>query len=71
MRRADPSKTSLQVLHDLKRINATCDFCQRLAQAPHRFRVALTEEDMVLNRTVRLDLLYLDSSAVLHVVARQ
>ena len=68
MKRANPTKASPQVLRDLRRINETCHLCQRLAHAPHRFHVALPDEDVIFNRTVCLDLMYLDNSAVLHVV---
>lgn len=42
MSRADPKRTSPEVLRALKRISSTCDLCQRRSRAPHRFRVALT-----------------------------
>ena len=68
MKRADPETTSPTVLSDLERIAATCDICQRAAQKPHRFRVSLPEGDIVFNRTVCLDLMFLDSKTVLHIV---
>ena len=68
MKSSDPGKTSPQVLTDLKRISAACDLCQRLSHAPHRFRVALPDGEVVFNKTVCLDLMYLDNAAVLHVV---
>ena len=68
MKKSDPEKTSPQVLRDLKRISAACDLCPRLSHAPHRFRVALPEGEVVFNKTVCLDLMYLDNAAVLHVV---
>ncbi len=39
---------------------ATCDTCQRLAKEPTRFRVSLPE-DIVFNRTVLVDLMWLES----------
>lgn len=81
MKIADPGKTSPQVVTDLKRLlifsdmtentcgasSCTCNLCQRLAYAPHRFRVALPYKDVVFNRTLCMDLMYLNSAAVLHI----
>ena len=68
MSRADPERTSPEVLRALKQISSTCDLCQRRSRAPHRFRVALPDADVVFNRTVCLDLMYLENTPVLHVV---
>lgn len=68
MRRADPTKAFLQVLRDLKHINSTCDLSKELSNALHRFRVALLDEDVVINRTICLDLMYLDRAVVLYIV---
>lgn len=68
MKKAEPEKTLPQVLHDLEKIDATCDLCQKLGQAPHRFRVSLPEGEVVFNRTVCMDIMFLDSKPVLHIV---
>lgn len=68
MRRADPKKVSPEVLADLERVSATCEVCQREADAPHRFRVSLPGSDCIFNRTVCMDLMSLDGNSVLHVV---
>lgn len=47
MKRSDPEKTSPQLLNYLKRISAACDLFQRLSYAPHRFRVALPDGEVV------------------------
>ena len=67
MSHAEPDKTSLEVLRTLKRISSTCDLCQRRSRAPHRFRVSLPDADVVFNRILCLDLMYLETP-VLHVV---
>ncbi|CDF36525.1 unnamed protein product [Chondrus crispus] len=71
MSRAEPDKTSPEVLRTLKRISSTCDLCQRRSRAPHRFRVSLPDADVVFNRTLCLDLMYLDNTPVLHVVDKE
>lgn len=68
MRRADPGSTSPQVLKDLEKIEGACDVCQRLGHAPHRFRVAMPDENVVFNRTLCLDLMTIDGKQVLHIV---
>ena len=68
MSRAEPNKTSPEVLRTLTLIISTCDLCQRRSRATHRLRVSLPNADVVFNRTLCLDLMYLDSTPVLHVV---
>ncbi|CDF36767.1 unnamed protein product [Chondrus crispus] len=68
MSRAEPDKTSPEVLRTLKRISSTCDLFQRRSRAPHRFRASLPDADVVFNRTLCLDLMYLENTPVLHVV---
>ena len=55
-------RTSAEVLRDLEKIESTCALCQRLIHAPHRFRVSLPERDIVLNRTVCMDIIFLEES---------
>lgn len=52
----------------LEELTRTCDVCQRLARAPGPFRVAFPPDEVVFNRTVLLDLMYLDGRSLLHVV---
>ena len=65
---AEPDKTSLEVLRTLKRISSTWDRFQCCSRNPHRFRVSLPDADVVFNRTLCLDLMYLENKPVLHVV---
>lgn len=55
-------------LKQLQEVSSTCDLCQRLSKEPSRFRVALPPEDIIFNRTVLLDIMYLDGKPLLHVV---
>lgn len=68
LRRAGGGTTDASTQAELERLTATCDVCQRLAQAPGRFRVAMPHKDVVFNRTVLMDLMYLDGRSVLHAV---
>lgn len=47
-------------------MSSSCELCQRLAKEPSRFRVALPSDDIVFNRTVLLDIMYLDGKPLLH-----
>ena len=69
-KRGVPGKTSFKVLHDLEKIESTCDLCQRFSHAPHRFRVSLPDKDVVFNRTVCMDIMFLEGNPVLHIVEK-
>lgn len=51
IKRSDPSKEFPDLLKDIKSINATCDSCQRMAQGPHLFEVALPFGTIIFNAT--------------------
>ena len=46
MSRAEPDKTSPEVLRTWKRISYTCDLCQRRSRAPHCIRDSLPDADV-------------------------
>eukprot|EP00170_Pyropia_yezoensis_P001808 contig_7710_g1812 len=52
----------------LTELTKHCDICQRLARQPGRFRVTLPPDDVVFNRTVLLDVMYLDRRPLLHII---
>lgn len=58
---------SPSTLEHLRIVSRDCDVFQRLSKAPERFRLALPSEDIVFNRTVMLDIMWLDGSPALHV----
>lgn len=68
MKEGVPEKTSIEVLHYLETVESTCELCQRLSHTPHRFRVSRPEKDVVFNRTVCMEIVFLDLKSVLHVV---
>lgn len=68
LRRADPDGVAGEDLENLQRIRRKCDVCQRMADAPRRFRVALPGTDCVFNRYVCLDLMSTESQSGLYVV---
>lgn len=70
IKRAEPTTTNTGMYDILEKVKGTCDTCQRNAAEPHRFRVSLPNEDCVFNRVVSMDIMFLDSKSVLHVVDR-
>ena len=68
MKRGVPERTSPEVLRDLEKIENTCELCQRLSHAPHRFRVSLPEKYVVFNRIVCMDIMFLEGKPILHVL---
>lgn len=70
MKRADVPDVGPDTLKQLQDVASGCDVCQRLAQEPSQFRVALPEEDCCFNRLVYIDVMFLEQKAVLHAVDR-
>lgn len=70
LRQAADPKAVPGTHEQLERLTESCDVCQRLAKAPGRFRVALPPGDVVFNRTILIDLMYLDGRSLMHVVDR-
>jgi len=68
LRQAKDPHATAETRSQLAEVTAECQVCQRLARALSRFRMALPTQDIVFNRTVLLDLMYLDGKPVLHVV---
>lgn len=70
LRRTAGTKAKPGTYAELERLSEGCDVRQRLARAPGRFRVGLPPEDVVLNRTVLMDMMYFDGRSLQHVVDR-
>ena len=68
MKRAEDPDSTAETAKELQELTSSCDICQKPAKEPGRFRVSLPSEDIVFNRTVYMDIMYLDGKSVLHVV---
>jgi len=68
MRRAKNEDAVPGTLQRLQDVAAACDVCQCLAKEPGRFRAALPEGDVIFNRIVLIDLMFLNVRAVQHIV---
>jgi len=70
MRRAKDEHATPKTLRQLENVTEACDLCQRLAQEPSRFRVAMPDEDICFNKRVMIDIMTLEQTSVLHGVDR-
>lgn len=68
LRQANDGKIEARTRAELEQLTAACDVCQRLSKAPGRFRVSMPNDDLVFNRVVLIDLMYLDGRSVMHIV---
>ena len=52
----------------LEEITKSCNTCATFSRPPQRFRVTIPPDEIVFNKEVALDLMWLEGKAVLHVV---
>ena len=57
-----------KTLHQLEKIVAQCDPCQRIKNAPSRFRVTFGQEHTRFNSKVYMDLMHIEVDYVPHLV---
>ncbi len=65
---ARPEDTTAETLKMLQDIARSCDPCQRIQNAPSRFRVSFGADNLCFNERIFLDVMYLDGLPVLHVI---
>ena len=68
LKKAGLEAVEAQTLETLEKITAECEPCQRIRNAPLRFKVAMGHEDIRFNSRVYIDIMYLDGRPVLHIV---
>ena len=69
IKRARPSECTEETTNMLRRVSENCDTCQRISQAPMRFKVTLpSEKDLVFGEELSMDLMFIDRNAILHVL---
>ena len=67
--RARPADLDPQTRSVLRDISESCDTCQRLEPKPIRFKATLPSvDDIIFGEELSIDLRFIDSEAVLHVV---
>eukprot|EP00171_Calliarthron_tuberculosum_P005792 IDg5792t1 len=68
LKRARSEHATPETLAILQDISNRCDPCQRIRPAPVRFRVSFGTENAKFNERIILDIMYIDSHPVLHIV---
>ena len=59
-----------QILQQMEDVERSCDVSQRMAKGPSRFCLILTQNDLILNRTLFCNLFTIEGKAILHIVDR-
>ncbi|KAI0996015.1 hypothetical protein K3495_g12165 [Podosphaera aphanis] len=52
----------------IERLNKFCLICQKNGQSPRRFKFSLHDDSIDFNHSIYIDIMYIDSKPVLHVV---
>lgn len=68
LKTAYPTNTTPQTMESLEGFTRRCDPCQRISIAPLRFSFALGAEEARFNETILVDIMYIGSFPVLHIV---
>ena len=68
LKRANPEKATPKVQKLLEEISQHCASCTTFSVPPFRFRATIPPEDIIFNREVAIDLMWLNGKPVLHVV---
>lgn len=67
---AEPRTTNSGMYDSLDNLRNNCNVSQRNSAEPNRFRVFLPADECVLNHTVSMEIMSLDSRSVLKIVDR-
>ena len=68
LKRAGLEAVDSKTLEQLEEIVSRCEPCQRIRNAPLRFRVSAGHENVRFNAFAYIDIMYLDGRPVLHIV---
>ena len=68
LRKARPEEATTETLQILEDICKSCDPCQRIKNAPSRFKVSFGAEHVSFNERIILDIMYMRDKPVLHIV---
>jgi Reverse transcriptase (RNA-dependent DNA polymerase) len=70
LQRARPSEMDSTAVETINKISIDCDICTRFGQAHRPVRSAILSDNICFNIKVSLDVFYLDTRPVLHVICR-
>ncbi len=68
IKRAKPNQVDESTRKLLEDITRSCEICQTFSTRSQRFRVSLPPSDIVINRKIAMDFMWIDKKAALHVV---
>ena len=68
LKKARPEEATPETLSVLDDLTKRCDPCQRVQNAPRRFRVSFGAENVRFNERILLDIMYINGNAILHIV---
>ena len=68
LKRAFPTKVNDKIRQMLQDIAEKCDQCAEHAVPPFRFRASIPKDNIIFNRELSIDLMWLNGKPVLHVV---
>lgn len=71
LRRSDPERTPLSTSAALESFNSNCAYYRPFPAPPFRFRSSLPLDELRFNYEVSMDLLWLESGPVIHIVCTQ
>ena len=68
IRKANPEKADESVRKLIEQINKKCSVCSEHSVPPFRFRASIPPDEIIFNREVSIDLMWLDKKPILHIV---
>lgn len=68
MKRENDPQDTPETLRMLTEFFRFCDICQRISKGPSRFRVSLSLEEIVFNRTVLMELNSFEPTSCVNVI---
>ena len=68
LKRADQGQANKATWHGIKDLAEKCMICARNSRKPKRFKLTVGNEDARFNHCVAVDIMFINSKAVLHVV---
>ena len=70
LRRSQLTDVNSELRKELEDIAAKCKSCQIFAPKPSIFRVSFPEDKIVFNHEIEVDIMWIDSEAILHILDR-
>lgn len=66
-----PKHKTQQNRSAVSKVCSACDICNRNGSEPYRFRVSVPSDQCVFNRTIAIDLMFMNNRALIHCVDKE